>query len=603
MQNVKVVIVGDGGVGKSCLFISATTNAFPGEYVPTVFDNYSANIMVDGKPYCVGLWDTAGQEDYDRLRPLSYPHTDVFLLAFSVDNVHSINNIEHKWIPEIKHHAPNVPCLLVGCKSDLRGSSTHGSRCVPTKYINQKAAAWGVSYVETSARTQSRVKDCLEEAIREAVRGSASRTKSSGFFSFGNSSKKQKQIPIPPDMPAAGKAPWMEIATSSFADDWHKALQDPRFHDVTFVLEGDRHLHAHKVVLCSASKFFAKVLGLSSGGKTTQQQQMEAIDGYSRQDLNSGRVPGIASVLDDDVIDLKNKGEIVAAGVTTVVLSEDIKATTFLRVLEYLYTGLAWLSEDSPESELAELSRVADLFKLPQLQTVVRNIQTEQEYLNPSIGTFQNDETGSAMKKLFLNKPEHADVIFNIQGTNIYAHRMVLSARSDVMAAMFSGHFKEGDDRKTVRVNIPEASPDTFLALLEYLYTDHAPIEDGDSVGILVLADEYCIPRLSNLCELYISKEVDRHCTDKIRRADIDVVGLLNTAEMYHAKQLETFCLHFISTNYLSFQQRPEFVNLKSHHLKQVTEKRWPSLSYLQEVEEYEKKMNELGHGDKCMVM
>lgn len=76
--------------------------------------------MVDGRMVSLGLWDTAGQEDYDRLRPLSYPQTDVFLICFSIISPASFENVRTKWHPEVKHHCPNTPFLLVGTKLDLR---------------------------------------------------------------------------------------------------------------------------------------------------------------------------------------------------------------------------------------------------------------------------------------------------------------------------------------------------------------------------------------------------------------------------------------------------------------------------------------------------
>merc|ERR1712117_678478 len=177
MQTIKCVVVGDGAVGKTCLLISYTTNKFPSEYVPTVFDNYAVTVMIGGEPYTLGLFDTAGQEDYDRLRPLSYPQTDVFLVCFSVVSPASFENIREKWVPEIAHHCPKTPFLLVGTQADLRDDpiaieklQRNKQKPIGTEQAERLARDLkAVKYVECSALTQKGLKNVFDEAILAAL--------------------------------------------------------------------------------------------------------------------------------------------------------------------------------------------------------------------------------------------------------------------------------------------------------------------------------------------------------------------------------------------------------------------------------------------------
>jgi len=169
---IKCVTVGDGAVGKTCMLICYTSNKFPTDYIPTVFDNFSANVSVDGSIVNLGLWDTAGQEDYSRLRPLSYRGADMFVLAFSLISRASYENVLKKWMPELRRFAPNVPIVLVGTKLDLRDdkgylSDPPGASAITSVQGEELRKQIGAAaYIECSSKTQQNVKAVFDTAIK-----------------------------------------------------------------------------------------------------------------------------------------------------------------------------------------------------------------------------------------------------------------------------------------------------------------------------------------------------------------------------------------------------------------------------------------------------
>ena len=166
-------MLGDGDAGVTSALITYTENKYPSEYVPTFFDNYAVTVMLGGEPYTLGLYQVAGQEDYDTLRPLSYPNTDVFIVAYSIASQSSFESVKEKWVPEIRLHCPNVPFILVGLKEELRYDAATLEKL---KQSNKTMISYGMgfrlaktlgaaTFCECSAITQNGLKDLFDEAI------------------------------------------------------------------------------------------------------------------------------------------------------------------------------------------------------------------------------------------------------------------------------------------------------------------------------------------------------------------------------------------------------------------------------------------------------
>jgi len=182
-DKIKCVFLGDGAVGKTSLIVSYTTNGYPSEYVPTAIDTYDVVVHVDGVPVTFEMCDTPGQDDFDNLRPLVYPNTDVFLLCFSVVLPSSFHNIREKWIHEIRKSSPKrkhcAPVVLVGTQSDLRNDAQTlvelaRVKEAPITQAEAQKLAGGLGflgYIESSSLTQKNLKEVFDQAIMAGLQG------------------------------------------------------------------------------------------------------------------------------------------------------------------------------------------------------------------------------------------------------------------------------------------------------------------------------------------------------------------------------------------------------------------------------------------------
>ncbi|KAF5301581.1 hypothetical protein FQR65_LT08886 [Abscondita terminalis] len=158
-KTLKLVILGDGGVGKTSLCTKFTTDVFLEKYVPTVIEPSSAIVTIENRSFKINLFDVAGGEDFYRLRPLMYPGTNIFVLCFALNDLMSYNSLIRYWLPELTRYKAKAPIVLVGTKCDLKPKVSQEQGIMLQKIIKAEI------YVECSSKSGRGCKEVFDAAV------------------------------------------------------------------------------------------------------------------------------------------------------------------------------------------------------------------------------------------------------------------------------------------------------------------------------------------------------------------------------------------------------------------------------------------------------
>ncbi|XP_053313997.1 rho-related BTB domain-containing protein 2-like [Spea bombifrons] len=639
VETIKCVVVGDNAVGKTRLICARACNATLTQYqllathVPTVWaiDQYRvcqevlerSRDVVDEVSVSLRLWDTFG--DHHKDRRFAYGRSDVVVLCFSLANPYSLRHVQSMWFPEIKHFCPRTPVVLVGCQLDLRYADLDAVNRArrplakpikPTDILSPEtghevAKELGVPYYETSVVAQFGVKDVFDNAIRAALI-------SRRHLQFWKSHLKKVQRPLlqAPFLPPKPPPPIIHAAEPPQSNGQGPAalFSTPLCADVVFQLHAGEKVFAHKVYLATAcSKFYdlftldlhekkgsphsdgfpLRIGGIEAAGSTRRhdapsgalrtswsdhvQNSLGRVHlGWGRELSDWGR--GFIGVCVDMVEDPVTRRErpMMAVRMEALVQLEPLRA-----VLEYLYTGHL----DQSRTDLMQVATIAEALEVFDLRMMVSNILNKEAFMNQEITKAFHVRRANRIREC-LSRGLFSDVVFALDDGSVLAHKPLLIANCDWMVAMFRGTFRESF---TSEVSLPGTSTSCFRAVLEYLYLGQfCPSPALDSMELLVLTNRLCLPHLQALTEQHA---VDELLAASVQGVEIDgqVLLHLEVAQFHNAKQLASWCLHFISTNYNSVCRKfPREMKYMSPENKGHFERcRWPPVWYLKEEDRY----------------
>ncbi|XP_035247274.1 rho-related BTB domain-containing protein 3 isoform X2 [Anguilla anguilla] len=491
---------------------------------------------------------------------------DILVIKYSVNDKLTFQQVRDAYSPRIRpllrHWAVPVIVAAVGARLNEEGPpctcplcASDWSSSVPHNEGLQLARDLGATYLELPSLNDFFVGryfggvleyfmvQCLKQKAKE--RPDKRRTHKASELR-------------PPQLEQPARLPAVRVEESRFSQDMQWLLErGVQFADVAFYAgdSGKELGWAHAAVLCSVSPYFRQLL-LGGQGRDRPVSRCACRDGPQ----------SLLSTWDGGAEDPPRPDGHLAGRLSRLVVKDPLLCRCLWDMLRFLYRGASeWKQlQDAAGEKLKSSVAVAELLER------VRSFITREKGSRETLSTHPSQQSSRYLGNLF-NSPLCSDVIFMVQGSVLPAHRAVLVARCDVMAAMFSGKYAEARSRV---VPIHGVSSDTFLSFLEYLYTDTCcPASVLQAMSVLVCAEMYQVKRLQHLCEVCVCAYLQSMPSRELASTGISVVRLLRRAKCHNADQLYIWLLHFIANNYLIFSHKPDFLELSGESRRPLQSK------------------------------
>ncbi|KAL0490236.1 racA, partial [Acrasis kona] len=461
----------------------------------SVFENHDVTREFWGHKFNFSIWDTSGQEEYRQLRLLSYPNAKLFYVCFSLDDPKTLENVENRWYEELRKHCPDVPMILVGIDNGLDiAISKVKLLSVMHKYNYKK-------YIQISISEGFDTDEVLQHGVIAST-----------------SEQLRKELKIPDDPHSSFTIP-VEVEKSTYLSMMENIRLDRSTSDVDIVLS-EHIIPCHKIILASSCPTLCKALELSG-------DSLEEIKVVKRIENCNGRTK---IIINDSLID---------------VFCLDT-------IIKFIYSPFPNLFDGYNNSQLEQISNTSSLFDLTCVSEYVENIISKRIDKNQNIINAFVYSTSQRLKNMFLNNSQWSDICYLVGGQRIYGHKCLINNSSKLMNLINSTVY--GDSLSFVEL---DDDYNSFLCLIEYIYTDSIPVTCENVFDVLFLCDKYCMSRPLTICELNISREM--------REAKIKESNIINAyliANQYNANQLKLFCMCIICKHYKKMIKVPEWVEL-----------------------------------------